>query len=70
MQYSINVLNEELKKEENNLFIIPENRKELRDITYIKIEDLQAGITCLELVKNKINPFTNGAFCNLKNKRK
>ena len=67
MKHSINVLKQELKKEEYNLSIIPDEM-ELKKITWIKIESLQTAINCLELVNNNINPFTNGTFCNLKTK--
>jgi len=70
MKHSINILKDELKNNQYNLSIIPEFNKELKEVLRIKIEDLQTAITCLELVKNKINPFTNGAFCNVLNKRK
>jgi hypothetical protein len=62
MQHSINILKEEEKQLQNNLSIIPDNKRELRELTFIKLEDLTTAITCLELVKNNINPFTNSAF--------
>jgi len=69
MRQAINTLKAQLKIEEYNLSILPEHEKELKKITWLKIDSINLAITCLELVSNNINPFTNGAFCNKKNKK-
>jgi hypothetical protein len=62
MIHSIKTLESQLKTEKYNLSILPETENDLKNIILLKIEDLYLAITCLNLVKNKINPFTNGAF--------
>ena len=63
MEYSIEVLEKEIKHlteclSEWDLKHYPEARK----VRQLKLDDLQKAKTCLNLVNNGIDPFTNGAF--------
>jgi len=63
MEYSIEILEKEIKLLNDSLSEWDiKNYPDARKIRQIKLDDLQKAKTCLNLVINGINPFTNGAF--------
>jgi len=56
----IKCLEIEIKK--LNYHFLLEQNKEEKEFILLKIESIRKSILCLQLVENKINPFTQGGF--------